>query len=169
MPTRLKQTYSSREVSALTGLTARQLQWWDARRLFMSAVKSHRTEAGGFTERRYSPIDLIELMCLADLRRHGFTVPKIRTLLRTLRDRFDIRLFDAIGGGGPVTLLTDGHEVYGRTPDGEIVNLVRSPGQPLLAIGEEGTLKELTARVRSRKKSRKKATKKARQQAKGPR
>ena len=27
---RLKRTYSSREVAALTGLTARQLQLWDA-------------------------------------------------------------------------------------------------------------------------------------------
>ena len=33
----LKNTYSSREVAALTGLTARQLQWWDERRLFQTA------------------------------------------------------------------------------------------------------------------------------------
>ena len=32
---------------------------------------SHKTEAGGFTERRYTPIDLLELMVLADLRRKG--------------------------------------------------------------------------------------------------
>ena len=156
MATTLKQTYSSREVSAITGLTARQLQWWDARRLFAPAVKSHPTAAGGFTERRYSPIDLLELVCLADLRRQGFTVQKLRTLLGTLRDRYDIRLFEAIGGGGPMTLLTDGHEVYGRMPDGEIINLIRSPGQPLLAIGAEGQLKELTSKMRRRKRKRKK-------------
>ncbi len=156
MATTLKQTYSSREVSAITGLTARQLQWWDARRLFAPAVKSHPTAAGGFTERRYSPIDLLELVCLADLRRQGFTVQKLRTLLGTLRDRYDIRLFEAIGGGGPMTLLTDGHEVYGRMPDGEIINLIRSPGQPLLAIGAEGQLKELTSKMRRRKKRKKK-------------
>ena len=156
MATTLKQTYSSREVSAITGLTARQLQWWDARRLFAPAVKSHATAAGGFTERRYSPIDLLELVCLADLRRQGFTVQKLRTLLGTLRDRYDIRLFEAIGGGGPMTLLTDGHEVYGRMPDGEIINLIRSPGQPLLAIGAEGQLKELTSKMRRRKKRKKK-------------
>jgi hypothetical protein len=48
---RLKRTYSSREVSSLTGLTARQLQWWDDKRLFQAAVPSRRTDAGGFTER----------------------------------------------------------------------------------------------------------------------
>ena len=49
---RLKKFYTSREVAGLTGLTARQLQWWDSRRVFTAAVGSHRTEAGGFTERR---------------------------------------------------------------------------------------------------------------------
>ena len=39
-------------MAALTGLTARQLQWWDSRRLFAAAIATHRTEAGGFTERR---------------------------------------------------------------------------------------------------------------------
>ena len=51
---RLKKYYSSREVASLTGLTARQLQWWDARRLFLPAIAPQRTEAGGFTERRYT-------------------------------------------------------------------------------------------------------------------
>ena len=53
MSLRLKKFYSSREVAVLTGLSARQLQWWDSRRLFVPAIASHRTEAGGFTERRF--------------------------------------------------------------------------------------------------------------------
>ncbi len=78
---RLKKHYSSREVAVLTGLSARQLQWWDRRRLFVSAIRSHRTEAGGFTERRYTPMDVLELQVLADLRRRGFSVPQLRRLL----------------------------------------------------------------------------------------
>src|SRR6202007_2056284 len=74
---KLKKLYSSREVAQLTGLSARQLQWWDKRKLFTSAIPSHKTEAGGFTERRYTPIELLELMVLADLRRKGFTVARI--------------------------------------------------------------------------------------------
>ena len=35
---RLKRTYGSREVAALTGLTARQLQLWDAGGLMASAI-----------------------------------------------------------------------------------------------------------------------------------
>ena len=89
---RLKKHYTSREVAGLTGLTARQLQWWDARRLFKPAVAPHRTEAGGFTERRYTPLDVLELQVLADLRRRGFSIPRLRRLLSTLRDVFGVRL-----------------------------------------------------------------------------
>ena len=53
---RLKKTYSSREVAALTGLTARQLQLWDAGGLLSPTIPSHKTAAGGYTERRYTPI-----------------------------------------------------------------------------------------------------------------
>lgn len=149
----LKKSYSAREVAALTGLTARQLEWWNESRLLTSSVAPRRTEAGGYTERRYSPVELIELMVLADLRRHGLTVGRIRQLLNTLRDRFGVRLFETIGEGGRLTLLTDGQEVYGRTPGGELFNLLKDPDQPLLVVGDEPGLRELTARAR-RKKSR---------------
>jgi DNA-binding transcriptional MerR regulator len=155
----LKNTYSAREVAALTGLTARQLQWWDERRLFASAVAPKRTAAGGFTERRYTPVDLLELMVLADLRRHGMSVRRIRQLLETLRDRFGIRLFDAIGGAGPLTLMTDGKEIYARTANGEFFNVLRDPAQPLLVLGDEPPLRALTARARAQRRKRKKKKK----------
>lgn len=156
----LKNTYSAREVASLTGLTARQLQWWDDRRLFQSAVAPKPTAAGGFTERRYTPVDLLELMVLADLRRHGMTVARIRTLLDTLRTQFGIRLFDAVGGAGTVTLLTDGRDIYARTAQGAFYNLLRDPAQPLLVLGDRPELKELTTKAQTsrRRKGKKKAS-----------
>ena len=152
----LKKNYSSREVASLTGLSARQLQWWDARKLVKPSISPHRTEAGGFTERRYSPVDLFELAVLADLRRSGLSVAKIRLLIDTLRKRFGVRLFDAIGGGGAITLLTDGSQIYARTEGGQFFNLLRAPSQPLLVVGNEETLKELELRMRSKSRRRKK-------------
>jgi DNA-binding transcriptional MerR regulator len=145
----LKSTYSAREVAALTGLTARQLQSWDARRLFAPAIASRRTAAGGFTERRYTPVDLLELLVLADLRRHGMSIGRIRLLLETLRDRFGVRLYDAVGGAGPLALLTDGRDIYARTSHGEFFNLLKDPTQPLLVLGDELPLKALTAKART--------------------
>jgi DNA-binding transcriptional MerR regulator len=156
----LKNSYSSREVAGLTGLSARQLQWWDDRRLFQSAVAPKPTAAGGFTERRYTPVDLLELMVLADLRRHGMTVSRIRLLLDTLRSRFGVRLFEAIGGAGALTLLTDGRDVYVRTSRGEFFNLLRDPAQPLLVVGTEPSMRELTAKAHARRRRSKKSVKK---------
>ena len=151
---RLKRTYSSREVAALTGLTARQLQLWDAGGLLSPAIASHKTAAGGYTERRYTPIELFELLVLAALRQRGFSVQQLHTILRILADQFGARLFDATGGGGSVELLTDGREIYARTAGGQFFNLLKTPAQPLLAIGDEGLLKELRGKVKP--KSRKK-------------
>jgi DNA-binding transcriptional MerR regulator len=160
----LKNTYSAREVASLTGLSARQLQWWDDRRLFQSAVAPRPTAAGGFTERRYTPVDLLELMVLADLRRQGMTVSRIRRLLETLRDDFGVRLFDAIGGAGSLTLMTDGREVYARTARGDFYNLLRAPAQPLLVVGTEPGMRELTAKAHASRK-RKRGAKRAKKPA----
>jgi DNA-binding transcriptional MerR regulator len=151
---RLKKTYSSREVAALTGLTARQLQVWDAGGLLTPTIPSHRTAAGGYTERRYTPIELFELLVLADLRRRGFSVHQLHRLLQILHEQFGQRLFDATGGGGSVQLLTDGRDIYARTAAGEFFNLLKTPSQPLLVVGNETRLKRLSGRVRA--KSRKK-------------
>ncbi len=145
---RLKKLYSSREVAALTGLTARQLQWWHARRLFVPSIAPHKTEAGGFTARRYTPVELLELMVLADLRRRGFSIPSIRRLLDVLRGRFKVRLFEALEGGGPITLFIDGDQIFARTEAGDIYNVLENPRQPLLMIGEELKLRQLVARER---------------------
>src|SRR5947199_10099445 len=126
---RLKATYSSREVAAITGLTARQLQIWDAGGLMAAAIPPKKTAAGGYTERRYTPIELFELMVLADLRARGFTIHQLHELLRILAEQFGQRLFDATGGGGSVQLLTDGRDIYARTGDGGFFNLLKSPGQ----------------------------------------
>jgi DNA-binding transcriptional MerR regulator len=149
---RLKKYYTSREVAGLTGLTARQLQWWDARRVFKAAVATHRTEAGGFTERRYTPLDVLELQVLADLRRRGFSIPRLRRLLATLRDVFNVRLYEAIGEGGAMTLFIGGDQLYARVQDGQLYNL-EQPTQALLMVGEDLPIRPLTARERKRRTS----------------
>jgi len=147
---RLKKFYSSREVAVMTGLTARQLQWWDTRRLFAAAIGSHRTEAGGFTERRYTPMDVLELQVLADLRRRGFSVPQLRRLLTALRDVFGVRLYETIGDGGPLALFLTGDQLYGRTEDGRLFNMDR-PSEPLLMLGEGLPLRPVIVRARRRR------------------
>ena len=150
---RLKRTYSSREVAALTGLSARQLQIWDAGGLMTPAIPPHRTAAGGYTERRYTPIELFELLVLADLRRRGFSVPQLHAIVAALEEQFKASLFEATGGGERLRLLTDGESVYVRTAGGAFYNLLEAPGQPLLVVGDEGLLKELSASLRPKRRT----------------
>jgi len=70
---------------------------------------------------------------------------------RFKKTRFGIRLFDAIGGAGTLTLLTDGSEIYARTAQGEFYNLLRAPSQPAtyravtLRVAPSGSLIVATA------------------------
>jgi DNA-binding transcriptional MerR regulator len=147
---RLKTSYTSREVAALTGLTARQLQGWDAARIFPSSIASRPTSAGGFTERRYSPVDLIELLALAELRRRGFAPAQLRILMDTLRDYFRRRLSEALDDAGELRLLTDGKGLFLRTRQGHIFDLLVDPMQPLVT-GDGLRLIAVTGRARSKK------------------
>jgi DNA-binding transcriptional MerR regulator len=142
----LKGSYSSREVSAFTGLSARQLQWWDANGVFPPAVSPKKTAAGGFTERRYSPLDTLDLLVLAELRRRKYSVDDIRRIIEVLRTRFAARPHETLEQSGRMTLLTDGAEIFVRIGD-RYFNLLRDPEQPLL-VGEE-RLKGIKVRKRS--------------------
>ncbi len=166
---KLKRTYSSREVASLTGLTARQLQLWDERGLVTATIPAHQTDAGGYTERRYTPIELFELLVLADLRRRGFSVHQLHQILDVLRHRFGARLFDATGGSGRVQLLTDGRDIYARTERGDFFNLLHQPTQPLLVVGNEGLLKELSSSLRPRHVRKRKRSKRVNESEKSAR
>ena len=87
---------------------------------------------------------------LADLRRRKFSVPQIRRLLTTLRDVFGIRLYEAIGDGGPMALFIAGDQLYARMQDGRLFNMDR-PSEPLLMVGEELPLRPLAAREAKRR------------------
>jgi DNA-binding transcriptional MerR regulator len=147
---RLKTSYSAREVAALTGLTARQLQGWDANRVFQSAIASRRTSVGGFTERRYSPVDVLELLALADLRRRGFTPSALKQMMDVLRDYFRRRLSETLDDAGELRLLTDGRGLFLRTRQGHVFDLLVDPTQPLIT-GDGLPLKPVTGRARTKR------------------
>jgi DNA-binding transcriptional MerR regulator len=150
---RLKSSYTAREVAALTGLTARQLQGWDATRVFPPAIAPRRTLSGGYTERRYTPVEVIELLALAELRRRGFTPASLRQMMDTLRDYFRRRLSETLDDAGELRLLTDGRGLFLRTREGHVFDLLVDPTQPLIT-GEGLSLKPVSGRARRRKRAR---------------
>lgn len=147
---RLKTSYSAREVAALTGLSARQLQSWDVGHIFASAIAPRRTNAGGFTERRYTPVDLLELLALAALRRQGFAPAQLRQMMDTLRDCFRRRLSETLDDAGDLRLMTDGQSLFLQTRQGHLFDLLADPTQPLVT-GDGLPLKPVTSRARARR------------------
>jgi DNA-binding transcriptional MerR regulator len=146
---RLKTSYSAREVAAMTGLSARQLQGWHAAGIFLPAVAPRRTNLGGFTERRYTPVDVLELVALASLRRRGFTPAVLRAMMDTLRDCFRRRLAETLDDTGELRLLTDGRGLFLRTHHGHIFDLLADPTQPLVT-GDGLPLRPVSGTVRTK-------------------
>ena len=122
----MKQSFTSSQVSQRTGLTPRQLQWWDEQRIVTPARQGHR--------RLYSAEDLAELSILSDLRRRGFSLQRIRRMLALLRREFGRRLADLLGRGRELHLLTDGESVFLCDTERGVIDLLRNTQQPLLAI-----------------------------------
>lgn len=122
----MDQTFTSSQVSKRTGLTARQLQWWDEQGIVVPVRQGHR--------RIYSARDLAELAVLCDLRRRGFSLQRIRKMLDLLRREFGQNLADLVTHGPGLHLLTDGESVYLRDSDSGVIDLLRNTQQPLLAI-----------------------------------
>jgi DNA-binding transcriptional MerR regulator len=122
----MNQSFTSSQVSERTGLTPRQLQWWDEQGIVVPAREGHR--------RLYSAKDLAELAILCDLRRRGFSLQRIRKLILLLRREFGHRLADLLSRGPGLHLLTDGQSVFLRDSESGVIDLLRNTQQPLLAI-----------------------------------
>src|SRR5439155_27153451 len=73
----MQSLFTSRDVIALTGITARQLQWWDERRIVVPARQGHR--------RLYSMEDLADVAVIFELRRRGFSLQRVRKGKRVLQ------------------------------------------------------------------------------------
>lgn len=122
----MNQSFTSSQVSERTGLTPRQLQWWDEQGIVIPARKGHH--------RVYSSKDLAELAVLSDLRRRGFSLQRIRKMISLLRREFGHRLADLASPGSGLHLLTDGDSVFLCDSERGVIDLLRNTQQPLLAI-----------------------------------
>jgi len=77
-------TFSSTEVARIARISLRQLQWWDERKVVSPEHQGHR--------RHYSPEEVVEITVIAELRRKGFSLQKIRRVLRYLQREMGRRL-----------------------------------------------------------------------------
>ena len=140
----MKTAFSSRDVVGLTGITPRQLQWWDEKGIVVPARKGHR--------RLYSMGDLTEVALICELRRRGFSLQRVRKVVRFLQREFGKRLAETVSGASEYHLLTDGSTLYLETSARQIVDILKNARQPMLSICLTDTVRQVRAVIRSGKK-----------------
>ena len=136
--------FTTREVVELTGITLRQLQWWDERHIVVPAREGHR--------RLYSMEDLAEISVICELRGRGFSLQRVRKVIRFLQKEFGKRLAETVTGTSDYHLLTDGKTLYLETSPQQIVDILKNSRQPMLAICLSDTVRQVRAVIRDRKK-----------------
>ncbi|MGA8216605.1 MAG: MerR family transcriptional regulator [Candidatus Sulfotelmatobacter sp.] len=141
----MRERFSSQEVIALTGVTARQLQWWDERGVVKPERLGHR--------RLYSMRKLTEITVICELRRKGFSLQGVRKVMRFLQREFGKGLAEIVSRNSDVHLLTDGKHLYLETSARQIVDILKNSRQPILGICLSDAVRQVRAEVVARKAS----------------
>jgi len=137
--------FTSRDVISLTGITARQLQWWDERGIVVPAREGRR--------RLYSMEDLAEVAVICELRRRGFSLQRVRKVMRFLQREFSKRLAETVSGASDYHLLTDGRTLYLETSPRQIIDILKNAQQPMLTICLSDAVRRVRADIRGKKNS----------------
>jgi DNA-binding transcriptional MerR regulator len=137
----MEQRFTSREVVQLTGITPRQLQWWDERGIVAPVREGHK--------RLYSIGDLAEVAVICELRHRGFSLQRLRKMMRFLQKEFGKRLVETVTSGSDYHLLTDGTNIYLETSAQQIVDILKNARQPMLTVCISDAVRQVQADLRA--------------------
>jgi DNA-binding transcriptional MerR regulator len=141
----MQQLFTSREVMALTGITGRQLQWWDEQAIVAPLRQGHR--------RIYTWDELVTVAVLCQLRRRGFSLQRMRKVIRFLQQEFGTNLPETVSVSAEYHLLTDGTHLYLRTSARQVVDLLKNARQPMFDICLSDEVRRVRAEIKARRKS----------------
>ena len=133
--------FTSNQVVALTGITPRQLQWWDERGLVVPERVGRN--------RLYSIADVAEVAVLCQLRRKGFSLQRVRKIMRYLQRELGKRLVETVTAGSDYHLLTDGKRIYLENSASEVIDILKNARQPILGVCLSDAVREIHAEIRT--------------------
>jgi len=119
-------SFTSSEASRIAEVSLRQLQWWDERKVVSPRHEGHK--------RVYSAEEVIEITVIAELRRKGFSLQKIRRVLRFLQKEMDRRLSDVMQSDSDLHLVTDGKSIYLEDQSDRIIDILKNARQPMFLV-----------------------------------
>src|SRR2546421_12853680 len=120
------QGFNSSDVARICGVSLRQLQWWDERSVVSPRQDGHK--------RIYMAEEVVEISVIAELRRKGFSLQKIRRVLRFLQKEMGKRLADLTQAGSDLHLVTDGKAIYLEDRHERIIDLLKNAHQPMFLV-----------------------------------
>src|SRR5579871_1527885 len=132
-----EQRNTSNEVSRISGVSLRQLQWWDERKVVSPRQDGHK--------RVYMPEEVVEISVIAELRRKGFSLQKIRRVLRFLQKDMGKRLSEALSSTTEIHLLTDGKSIYLEEAPNRVIDLLKNARQPMFLVCVTDQVKRMAA------------------------
>lgn len=130
------EAYTSSDVSRIASVSLRQLQWWDERKVVSPRHEGHK--------RVYSPEEVIEITVIAELRRKGFSLQKIRRVLRFLQKEMDRHVSDLMHASSDLHLVTDGKSIYLEDRNERIIDILKNARQPMFLVCVTDQVKRLS-------------------------
>jgi len=122
----VERNYTSSDVARIAGVSLRQLQWWDERKVVSPRHEGHR--------RVYLSAEVVEITVIAELRRKGFSLQKIRRVLRFLQKEMGRRLNEVVGSQNDLHLVTDGKSIYLEDHQERIIDILKNARQPMFLV-----------------------------------
>lgn len=134
------EVFTSGEVAEISGVSLRQLQWWDEQNVVSPRQDGHR--------RVYEPHEVVEVSVIAELRRKGFSLQRIRRVVRYLHKEMSKKLGEALLGETEIHLLTDGKAVYLEDRPERIIEIMKGARQPMFLVCVTDQLRRFESAVK---------------------
>jgi hypothetical protein len=77
---------------------------------------------------------VVEVSVIAELRAKGFSLQKIRRVLRFLQQEMGKRLADAVASNSDVHLVTDGKHIYLEDQPDRVIEVLKNAKQPMFLV-----------------------------------
>ena len=141
-------SFNSRTVSQITGLTQRQIDYWDRTHFVKPSLK----EAAGYgSGRLYSFVDLVQLKVAKTLKDKGVSLQKIRKSIHYLRKHFP----DVQKPLAEMRFLTDGETIFVLTESNKAILDTLAKGQMVFALALGEIIEKLKGQIKSISQARK--------------
>lgn len=123
----MKRLYTVPELVGLTGITRKQVAYWEQINLLNPRMREPNARAGS-PSAFYAPEEVVKALVICDLKRAGFSLRQIQQVVHNLEE-YGIRL-----DGSENYLLTDGYSVYYANSDNEAIDILKHHRQRLLLV-----------------------------------